>query len=386
MSLTLYIIGGIALGFILGYLLSQNQSKNLIQHLNAMHSAELQRLKEQNEAHSKNLENQFRVTANDIFQEKQAQLSHQNETQLSLLLKPLGEQLIHLNNNMAENRANAASQKTEVEMHLKQLLTQTQTLGTEAAALTRALKGCGKIQGDWGEQILENILQNSGLRKDEEYRIQHNVRTNEGQNLRPDVEILCPGNRLIIIDSKTSLTAYANYVSAETYEAREIAAKENVASLRRHVDELAAKRYDKHIKEALDYVLMFIPNEGSYILALQTDKLLADYAFKKNIILINPTNLMLTLRLIYNLWQSERQNKNIEEVVRQSALLYDKFVGYVDTLKSVGKNLESAQQSYERALRQLHEGQGNVVHRLETLKQLGITPSKQIPKDLIDLE
>ena len=386
MSLTLYIIGGIALGFILGYLLSQNQSKNLIQHLNAMHSAELQRLKEQNEAHSKTLENQFRVTANDIFQEKQAQLSHQNETQLSLLLKPLGEQLTHLNNNMAENRANAASQKTEVEMHLKQLLTQTQTLGTEAAALTRALKGCGKIQGDWGEQILENILQNSGLRKDEEYRIQHNVRTNEGQNLRPDVEILCPGNRLIIIDSKTSLTAYANYVSAETNEAREIAAKENVASLRRHVDELAAKRYDKHIKEALDYVLMFIPNEGSHILALQTDKLLADYAFKKNIILINPTNLMLTLRLIYNLWQSERQNKNIEEVVRQSALLYDKFVGYVDTLKSVGKNLESAQQSYERALRQLHEGQGNVVHRLETLKQLGITPSKQIPKDLIDLE
>jgi DNA recombination protein RmuC len=330
------------------------------------------------------LESHFKAIATEILDENQRRLGNNNETQLNLWLKPLSEQLAGLNKNIADSRTNAATQKAEVEHHLKLLLERTQTLGSEAAALTRALRDCGKVQGDWGEQLLESILQNSGLRKDYEYRTQHSTKATDGKLLRPDVEILCPDGKVIIIDSKTSLTAYTRYIAASTEDERNTAAKENALSIKQHIDELAAKHYERHVAQALDYVLMFIPNEGSYILALQTDKQLADYAFRKGIVLINPTNLMLTLRLIYNLWQSERQNKNIEEVARQSALLYDKFVTYIETFQTVGRNLDNAQQSYTRALRQLHEGPGNIVRRLENLKTLGITPTKQIPNELIE--
>ncbi len=384
MQTSLLLIFTSLISLIIGYLLSHLQSRNAIQQLNNAHQAELQRIQQQTQQAQTHLESHFKAMASDILHNHQQRLGSANESQLNHYLRPLAEQLEGLNRNMLDARTHAATQKAEVEHHLKQLLLQTQTLGNEAAALTRALRGSGKVQGDWGEQLLENILQNSGLRKDHEYRTQHTTSRTDGKLLRPDVEILCPDNRVIIIDSKTSLTAYAQYVEADTEEARTAAAKENALSLKRHVDELAAKHYERHIPNALDHVLMFVPNEGSYILALQTDKQLADYAFRKGIVIINPTNLMLTLRLIYNLWQSERQHKNLEAVVIQSAQLYDKFTTYVETFQSVGKSLDNAQQSYNRALRQLHEGPGNIIRRLENLKSLGITPTKQIPTELTE--
>ncbi len=384
MQIAIVIIATAIVSLVIGYLLAHFHNKSLVNQLTQNHNAELNRIKELANHNDARLESHFKAIATEILDENQRRLGNNNETQLNLWLKPLSEQLAGLNKNIADSRTNAATQKAEVEHHLKLLLERTQTLGSEAAALTRALRDCGKVQGDWGEQLLESILQNSGLRKDYEYRTQHTTKATDGKLLRPDVEILCPDGKVIIIDSKTSLTAYTRYIAASTEAERNSAAKENALSIKQHIDELAAKHYERHVPQALDYVLMFIPNEGSYILALQTDKQLADYAFRKGIVLINPTNLMLTLRLIYNLWQSERQNKNIEEVARQSALLYDKFVTYVETFQTVGRNLDSAQQSYTRALRQLHEGPGNIVRRLENLKTLGITPAKQIPNDLVE--
>ncbi|MBQ5593348.1 MAG: DNA recombination protein RmuC, partial [Bacteroidales bacterium] len=238
--------------------------------------------------------------------------------------------------------------------------------------------------GDWGEQVLENILENSGLRKDHEYFIQHNIKGENNSNIRPDVLIKCPGNKYIVVDSKVSLTAYIDYVNAQTPDQQQAFAKANRDSVKAHIDELASVNYAKYVDNTIEHVLMFVPNEGSYILALQTDPQIGQYAFKKGVLLINPTNLMMSLQLIYNIWQSERQAKNVETIVSESEALYEKFVTFIGTFSKLKKDIESVSKTFDTAENQLTQGRGNIVRRLENLKTLGVTPKKQIDADYVE--
>jgi DNA recombination protein RmuC len=201
--------------------------------------------------------------------------------------------------------------------------------------------------------------------------------------MRPDVIVHCPGNKSIIIDSKVSLTAYVDYLACEEKEEAERLAKANKESVKKHIDELAAKNYTKVVENTISHVLMFIPNEGSYILALRNDPQLGQYAYKKGILLINPTNLMIALQLIYNIWQSEKQAKNVEKVIKESELLYEKFVNFSENWGKIKENLENTLAIYDKADKQLYEGNGNIVRKLEKLKELGIIPKKNIPETML---
>lgn len=300
------------------------------------------------------------------------------------LFAPVHEELERMRKSVQEVRLSGVQQHTALEKAMENMMQQTREIGREAADLTRALRSGGKVQGDWGEQLLESILENSGLRRDEEYIVQASTHDEEGNRLRPDVVVLCPGDRKIIIDSKVSLTAYATYVAAESEADMQRAAQDNLRSLRRHIDELAGKDYEKLFGGTLSHVLMFVPNEGSYILALRSDPQLGAYAYRKRVLLINPTNLMMSLQLIHNLWQSERQAQGIEEIVRKSSDLYDKFVGFLEKFNRVDSALASARTTFDEARAQLHTGRGNIVRRLEDLKQHGVNPKKKIPIELTE--
>ena len=261
---------------------------------------------------------------------------------------------------------------------------QTEKIGSDAANLTKALKGDSKMQGDWGEMVLETILENSGLRKDEEFFIQENTKDEEGKNYRPDVIVRFPEGRSVVIDSKVSLTAYSDALAAEDEAEQERLMKAHALSVRKHIDELAAKDYSKLVDDAIGFVLMFIPNETSYIAAMKQQPDLSRYAYQKKIIIISPSNLLMALQLAYNLWQYDRQNKNVEKIVKTAADLYDKVAGFEDTFMSVGDLITRLSGTFDKAKKQLYDGTGNVMRRVESLKGLGVTPKKQI-KELDNL-
>lgn len=332
------------------------------------------------------MRSQFYELAVETLNERSEELKRTNAEQIAGIVVPVKEEMDKVKKAVQEVGTSNAAQKASVEKAIEGLAAQTLRMDQKTTELTNALKDKGKVQGDWGEQLLESILEESGLRRGHEYETQSNVKDEEGNNLRPDVIIHCPGGKNIIIDSKVSLTAYINYIGAQSEEETRRHEKDNLASVRRHIDELAAKKYDKFVKNTISHVLMFIPNEGSYILSLRTDPQLGQYAFKKGILLINPTNLMMSLQLIYNLWQSEKQSKNIEAIIKQSSELYDKFVTFIDTFSKVDDALKTAQRNCDMAFGQLSTGRGNIVRRLEGLKQLGVTPKKNIPEKLTEAD
>ena len=255
---------------------------------------------------------------------------------------------------------------------------QTEKIGSDAANLTKALKGDSKMQGDWGEMILETILENSGLVKDENYVLQENVKDDEGKNYRPDVIVKLPEGRAVVIDSKVSLTAYADAMAADAEEIRTQRMAAHVQSVLKHIDELAAKKYDALVPNAIGYVLMFIPNEAAYSAALKARPQLSQEAYKKHIIVISPSNLLMTLQLAYNLWQYDKQTKNIENIVKSAAGLYDKVVTFTESFDKVGSQIQALSATFETAKTQLSDGKGNVLTRVEKFKELGITPKKQL--------
>ena len=255
---------------------------------------------------------------------------------------------------------------------------QTDRIGSDAANLTKALKGDSKVQGDWGEMVLESMLEGSGLRKDEQYFIQQSTTDADGNRLRPDVVVRFPEGRSVVIDSKVSLTAYAQAVATDDEAARERLLKEHLRSVKAHIDELSRKKYDDVIDDAIGYVLMFMPIESSYIAAVKADPTITQYAYNKRIIVISPSNLMMSLQLAYNLWQYDKQGKNVENTIKLAADLYDKVAGFADTFAEIETGIEKLRQTYATAKNRLYEGSGNVMRRVEQLKKLGVMPKKQI--------
>lgn len=324
---------------------------------------------------------------------KQSALQENNRLQMDELLKPIKEQFADFKKSVEESKTQNEVNKKELQstfeatMKLFQqeqqqavtsLKEQTSKIGSDAANLTKALKGDSKMQGDWGEMVLETILENSGLRKDEEFFIQENTKDENGKNFRPDVIVRFPEGRSVVIDSKVSLTAYTDALAAETDEERERLMKSHAQSVRKHIDELAEKDYSKLVDDAIGFVLMFIPNETSYIAAMKQQPDLSRYAYQKKIIIISPSNLLMALQLAYNLWQYDRQNKNVEKIVKTAADLYDKVATFEDTFTGIGELITRLSGTYDKARKQLYDGTGNVMRRVESLKNLGVTPKKQI--------
>ena len=332
-------------------------------------------------------------TAAEQLAAKQSALQENNRLQMDELLKPIKEQFADFKKSVEESKTQNEVNKKELQntfeatMKLFQqeqqqavlnLKEQTEKIGSDAANLTRALKGDSKMQGDWGEMVLETILENSGLRKDEEFFIQENTKDEEGKNYRPDVIVRFPEGRSVVIDSKVSLTAYSDALAAEDEAEQERLMKAHALSVRKHIDELAAKDYSKLVDDAIGFVLMFIPNETSYIAAMKQQPDLSRYAYQKKIIIISPSNLLMALQLAYNLWQYDRQNKNVEKIVKTAADLYDKVAGFEDTFTGIGDLITRLSGTFDKAKKQLYDGTGNVMRRVESLKGLGVTPKKQI--------
>ena len=335
---------------------------------------------------------QQRVAAEQLAA-KQSALQENNRLQMDELLKPIKEQFADFKKSVEESKTQNEVNKKELQntfeatMKLFQqeqqqavssLKEQTSKIGSDAANLTKALKGDSKMQGDWGEMVLETILENSGLRKDEEFFIQENTKDENGKNFRPDVIVRFPEGRSVVIDSKVSLTAYTDALAAGNDEERERLMKAHALSVRKHIDELAEKDYSKLVDDAIGFVLMFIPNETSYIAAMKQQPDLSRYAYQKQIIIMSPSNLLMALQLAYNLWQYDRQNKNVEKIVKTAADLYDKVATFEDTFLGIGDLITRLSGTFDKARKQLYDGSGNVMRRVESLKGLGVTPKKQI--------
>ena len=339
------------------------------------------------------LKNNMQNTAAKELAAKQEERQRTNRMQMDDLLKPIKEQFNDFKRAVDESKTQNEVNKTELQkafestMKLFQqqqqqtvdsLKLQTERIGEDAANLSRALKGESKTQGDWGEMVLETLLENSGLQRDEEFFVQETVKSEDGASFRPDVVVKFPEGRSVVIDSKVSLKAYADAVAAEDERERDQLLAEHAKSVRRHVDELSAKSYDKLVKDAIGFVLMFVPNENSYIAAMKQQPDLSRYAYQKRIIIISPSNLLMALQLAYNLWQYDRQSKNVEKIVKTAADLYDKVAGFAETFTDLEAQLQRLARNFEQARGQLFDGKGNVLKRIEGLRALGVTPKKRI--------
>ncbi|MBK5721512.1 DNA recombination protein RmuC [Dysgonomonas sp. Marseille-P4677] len=333
------------------------------------------------------LNKDFQILANQILEEKTLRFTDVNKSNMEAILKPLNEKLVEFKTKVEETYDKESKQRFSLEERIRELVALNNQISEDANNLTKALKGNNKVQGNWGEMILESILEKSGLKKGEEYFVQefitdengNRVRNEQQSYMQPDIVVAYPGGRKIVIDSKVSLSAYVKYVEAEADDVRLIAEKDHVVSIKQHIDELSRKSYQDYV-ESLDFVMMFIPNEPAYILAMQLDSGLWDYAYRKRILLISPTNLIASLKVVADLWKREYQSRNAIEIAKRGAALYDKFAGFVETLQDVGKNIERTQKSYDKAFSQLKEGNGNLIRQAEMLKELGVKAQKELPE------
>ena len=325
------------------------------------------------------LSREFKLLANQIFEDKSKQFSSSNKEQLELLLKPFREQITSFSKE-AKEQFNAHSKETyllkDELLRLKEMNTQ---LSNDALNLTKALKGENKTQGNWGEIVLENILEQSGLRKGVEYELQATLKSEEGKSYRPDVIIHMPENRDIIIDSKVSLVAYERFMSSDDEMQKAIALKEHITSIKGHIKGLSEKKYEKlEGVNTLDFVLLFMPIEGAFLLALEKDGEFFKDAYDQNILVVSPSTLLVTLRTIEHIWRTQRQEEHALKIANEAEGMYEKLVGFVDELKKVGVHLEKAQISYDTSMNRLHTGRGNVIKRAENIVKLGLKPKKNL--------
>ncbi|MFM2428342.1 MAG: hypothetical protein RL012_226 [Bacteroidota bacterium] len=328
---------------------------------------------------------QFRNLANDLLEEKSKRFTDQNKVHLEGLLKPLGERIQEFEKQVVQTNKESLERSVALRTEVKKLSELNAQITKEAENLTKAIKGDTKNQGTWGEFILESILEKSGLIKDREYHVQASFVTEEGKRYQPDVIIKLPEGKHIIIDAKVSLINYEQFFNTEQPSERTLALKKHIQSIRKHIKELSEKNYQSEYDlKGLDFVLMFVPIEPAFSLAVQHDLGLFNEAYEKNIVLVSPTTLMVTLRTIANIWKHEYQNHNALEIAQQGGALYDKFVGFVEDLKHLGRQMDIAQKAYVEAMKKLHEGRGNLVSRAQNIKTLGARTSKTLDPKLVD--
>lgn len=429
----LYFFSGLFLGALLAFLWTRSQvattaqklsadlavaksqleaaQKNAADSVNAEreHSQKLlNEMQKQMETSKKLMQEEMRTMAAQMLSESREHLNAADKERLDALLKPLYERIEAFNQNVTAATKEGASNKTEIkttfeetikllqevqtstvksirednERAIRELRQQTERIGNDAASLTQALKGDTKMQGDWGEMILETTLESCGLTKNEQFFLQRSYQDAKGNSFRPDAVIDLPGGEHAVIDAKVSLTAYQAAVNATDATEQEMFLKEHIKSIKKHIDELSAKNYETIVPNCIGYVLMFVPYESGYAAAIKTDPSVLQYAYRKHIILLSPSNLLMALQLTRTMWQNYRMNKNVEEILRASNDLYDKFVSFGETFLKIGTGIQRLQSDYEKAHSQLSEGKGNIVRRLDNMKMLGITPKKELPEGL----
>ncbi|MFT7086678.1 MAG: DNA recombination protein RmuC [Rickettsiales bacterium] len=328
----------------------------------------------------KNLKVEFENIAAKHLKENSDEFMKNSSLKLTDILKPYTDGIAELKTKVETTYDKESKDRFSLGKQVENLLAETNKISAEANNLASALKGQSKKQGNWGEMILETILQNSGLMKGYQYTKEENIKDEDGKNQRPDFIVKLPNERVVIIDSKTSLVAYDKYNSAENSAHQELYLKEHLSSMKKHIDSLSGKKYDD-LKESLDFTLMFIPIEPAYLTAIQSDPALWNYAYEKKILLISPTNLIACLKLIDDLWRREEQSKNQVEILKQVGNLHDKFVGFLEAMSNIGKKINGAQEAYGDAIKKLNDGSGNLINRVENIKKLGIKTTKNIAKN-----
>jgi DNA recombination protein RmuC len=343
-----------------------------------------QRLGEQQENEQK-LSNQFELLSQRIFSEKAAQFKQLNQDSISQLLNPLKTQLDGFKQQVTDCYVNESKERYNLQNEISNLAKLNELMQQETNNLTNALKGDNKQQGNWGEIILQRILESSGLREGHEYKTQVSFKNEQGQRLQPDVVVQLPQNKNIIIDSKVSLVAYERFFNADDPQSQKSALQAHALSLRQHIKGLGKKNYQNLIgSNSLDYVLLFVAVEPAFITALEHEPELVKLALDNNVLLASPTNLMIALRTIENLWRFEQQEHNGRLIAQQAGKLYDKLRLFSENMLDVGSQLNKAQNSYDRALKQFSQGRGNLIQQAEQLKEMGVTVTKPLPENLVE--
>jgi len=356
---------------------TREESKNLLYRMSEQ-KQELTQLKEQ-------FTKEFENLANKIFEEKTQKFADQNKTNLSEILTPLGEKIKDFEKKVNDVYVNESKDRASLKEQLNMLQSLNQQMSKETQNLTKALKGETKTQGNWGEFILESVLEKSGLVKDREYSIQQSFTTEEGKRYQPDVIINLPEGKTLIVDSKVSLVAYEKFWSSEDETQKTIALKEHLQSLRNHIKGLSDKNYQNLYEvKSLDFVILFVPIEPAFALAMQADPALFNEAFDKNIVIVSPSTLLVTLKTVASIWRFEYQNRNAIDIAKKAGDLHDKFVGFVDDLIGLGNKMRDSQKAYEGAMNKLSTGAGNIVKRTDELRKLGAKASKSLPQTLLD--
>lgn len=337
---------------------------------------------------------QFKSLAADIFSSQSEKFKEANETRLSEILNPLKEDIKDFKRRVDDTYMNSSKERTLLGEQMKRLMELNMSIGKEARDLTEALSGNTKVQGDWGEMVLDTILVKSGLVEGENYFVQRTknddgtqIKNDDNGRLRPDVVVALPDKKCIVIDSKVSLTAYVNYINADNDDDRQRFGKAHLLSVRSHLKELETKRYQDFVgvgnDDRIDYVLMFIPNEHAYMAAMTLDNNLWMEAYEKRVVIISPAHVISTLRLIAQLWTRDKQTKNALKIAEEGGKLYDKFVGFVNDMQTVEQSLGKASEAYASAMSKLHTGRGCIVSKVENLKKLGAKTSKTLPSDML---
>jgi DNA recombination protein RmuC len=356
---------------------SESQGQYLKQKLDEQ-KAEIEQIQEK-------FSHAFRNLATEILEEKSRKFTDQNKANIGDLLNPLRQKIEEFEKKVEQTNKESIDRNSALRQQIESLYQLNQRITKEAENLTRALKGESKTQGNWGEFILESIMEKSGLARDREYFMQESVQTEEGKRLQPDVVVKLPEDKSIIIDSKVSLLAYERFVNAETEEEKIRHLRDHVLSVRTHIRGLSEKNYQQlYGVSGLDFVLLFMPVEPAFSLAVQNDDRLFLDAYESNIVVVSPSTLIATLRTIASIWKQERQNRNAMEIAKQGGMLYDKFKAFTDDLVKVGDNLRLTKGAYEQAMNKLTEGRDNLVRKAERLRELGARSSKQIDQRLID--
>jgi len=329
---------------------------------------------------------EFKNVANEIFESKQRLFKAENKEQLGNLLSPLSNRIKEFEERVEKVYNEESKERHSLIREVHSLQDLNARISKDAINLTNALKGESKTQGTWGEVILERVLEKSGLTKGREYEIQVSMQNEDGRRLQPDVVVHLPEGKDVVIDSKVSLTAYERYCSSENDIERAESLKLHLQSLRAHIKQLGEKDYHKlEGVKTLDFVLMFVPIEAAFSVAVQTDNEVFSTAFEKNIVMVAPSTLLATLRTIQNIWRYEQQNKNAQEIASKAGALYDKFVNFVSDLEVIGSRIESTQTAYRDAHNKLTSGKGNLVRRAEGMRELGAKVSKSLPQNLVEM-